>query len=186
MSAAQSSAEPIPCIFQEPLFSASDKAFIESLGHSVVQSPAAFEAVDEHTLLFAVHMYRPIYEKALEKALPAAFVGTGWNTWDDVGNLKEGEFACMREMHESHRLLPFPQDGSHTTFSSTCLYWLPRGEAPAGDDAEGPAVGEKAGEASKTGAASETTGNAETGKAEKSAPVSEDPPEPSPPEPIPS
>ncbi|KAH6697344.1 hypothetical protein F5X68DRAFT_272311 [Plectosphaerella plurivora] len=122
------SSDPIPCIFQEPVFSDSDKAFIESLGHKVVESPAAFEAVDEHTLLFAVHMYRPIYEAALEKGLPAAFVGTGWETWDDVGNLKEGDFACMRNMHESHRLLPFPQDGSHTTFSSTCLYWLPRAE----------------------------------------------------------
>lgn len=79
-------------------------------------------------------MYRPIYETALEKGLPAAFVGTGWETWDDVGNLKEGDFARMREMHDSHRLLPFPPDGSHTTFSSTCLYWLAR---PEGDEKTG-------------------------------------------------
>jgi hypothetical protein len=151
-----------------------------------VESPKAFEAVDEHTLLFAVHMYRPIYEKALEKALPAAFVGTGWNTWDDVGNLKEGEFACMREMHESHRLLPFPQDGSHTTFSSTCLYWAPRAEVSVSENAQGQSVEEKAGEASKTRAASDTIEKSETGKAEKSAPVSEKAAEPSPSETLPS
>lgn len=116
----------MPCLLQEPRFSPGDKAFLHGLGHEVVETPAAFDAVDDHTLLFAVHMYRPIYERALEGALPAAFVGTGWDTWDDVGNLGEGEFTCMREMHSSHRHFKFPQDGSHTTFSSTCLYWLPR------------------------------------------------------------
>lgn len=32
--------------------------------------------------MFAIHMYRPIYEATLEKALPAMFVGTGWDVWD--------------------------------------------------------------------------------------------------------
>ncbi|ROT41626.1 hypothetical protein SODALDRAFT_271672 [Sodiomyces alkalinus F11] len=119
------SGETISCIFQEPLFSSTDKDFLLSLGHEVVDSPAAFDAVDEETLLFAIHMYRPIYEAALERALPVMFVGTGWETWDHVGNLKEGDFKCMQEMHASHRLFPFPRDGTSTTFSSTCLYWRP-------------------------------------------------------------
>lgn len=73
-------------------------------------------------------MYRPIYEAALS-TLPAVFVGTGWETWDGVGNLKEGDFQCMKDMHASHKLLPFPQDGTHTTFSSTCIYWRPLEES---------------------------------------------------------
>lgn len=75
--------ESIPCSFQEPRFTSSDIAFLTGLGHEVIESPAAFEAVDEETLVFAIHMYRPIYEATLEKAVPAMFVGTGWDVWDE-------------------------------------------------------------------------------------------------------
>ncbi|KAJ0295527.1 uncharacterized protein N0V96_005493 [Colletotrichum fioriniae] len=75
--------ESIPCLFQEPRFTLNDEAFLTSLGHEVVESPAAFEAVDEETIVFAVHMYRPIYEATLGKAVPAMFVGTGWDVWDE-------------------------------------------------------------------------------------------------------
>lgn len=74
--------DAIPCSFQEPRFTLNDTEFLTNLGHTVVESPAAFEAVDEDALVFAIHMYRPIYEAALEKALPAMFVGTGWDVWD--------------------------------------------------------------------------------------------------------
>lgn len=118
------------------MFTSSDRAFVESLGFDFVQTPAAFESVDEDSLLFAVHMYRPIYEAALGSRLPAMFVGTGWDTWDDVGNLKDGEFRCMRDMHQSHKIFGFPRDGTYNTFSSTCLYWRPRDEkdVPGRDD----------------------------------------------------
>ncbi|KAK1963128.1 hypothetical protein LY78DRAFT_660597 [Colletotrichum sublineola] len=118
--------ESIPCSFQEPRFTPNDAEFLTSLGHKVVESPAAFEAVDQDTLVFAVHMYRPIYEATLEKASPAMFVGTGWDVWDEFATMKEGEFKCMSDMHGSHRHFPFPQDGTYTTFSSTCLYWRPK------------------------------------------------------------
>ncbi|KAJ6442383.1 SRR1 domain-containing protein [Purpureocillium lavendulum] len=56
----------IPCIFQEPIFTASDAAFLtSSLGHSVVEHPRACRAVDRRTLLYGVHLYRPIYALAL-------------------------------------------------------------------------------------------------------------------------
>lgn len=80
--AAEIYSESIPCSFQEPRFTPNDAEFLTNLGHEVVESPRAFEAVDEDTLVFAIHMYRPIYEAALEKALPAMFVGTGWDVWD--------------------------------------------------------------------------------------------------------
>ena len=101
-------------------------------------------------------MYRPIYELALEKTLPAAFVGTGWDTWDDVGNLKEDDFTCMREMHASHRLMPFPQDGTHTTFSSTCLYWKPRSEE-ADAAAEKPSLKEASADEQETESSTKST-----------------------------
>lgn len=45
-----------------------------------------------------------------------------------VGTLKEGEFKCMSDMHDSHKQFEFPQDGTYTSFSSTCLYWRPKPE----------------------------------------------------------
>lgn len=42
--------------------------------------------------------------------------------------MKEGDFKCMSDMHASHSHFPFPQDGTYTTFSSTCLYWRPKPE----------------------------------------------------------
>ncbi|KAK1999473.1 hypothetical protein LX36DRAFT_574184 [Colletotrichum falcatum] len=120
--------EPIPCFFQEPRFTPNDAEFLTRLGHKVVESPAAFEAVDQDTLVFAVHMYRPVYEATLDKALPAMFVGTGWDVWDEFATMKEGDFKRMSDMHGSHKHFPFPQDGTYTTFSSTCLYWRPKTE----------------------------------------------------------
>ncbi|GJN81778.1 hypothetical protein PLIIFM63780_005313 [Purpureocillium lilacinum] len=89
----------IPCLFQEPIFSASDAAFLTaSLGHSVVEHPRGCHAVDRRALLYGVHLYRPIYALALAggggggggretrayEDLPAVFVGTGWDVWDAV------------------------------------------------------------------------------------------------------
>ncbi|KAM3560899.1 hypothetical protein MY1884_002686 [Beauveria asiatica] len=77
----------IECIFQEPIFTDSDKSFLTSLGHRIVSSPAAYSLIDNTTLLLAVHLYRPIYAAALKLNLPAIFVGTGWDVWD-TGTIK--------------------------------------------------------------------------------------------------
>lgn len=72
----------VKCYFQDPVFGEADKAFIVSLGHEVVSSPQGFEKVDGNTVLSGVHLYRPIYAKALEKCLPAVFIGTDLDVWD--------------------------------------------------------------------------------------------------------
>ena len=74
----------IECFFQEPLFTKPDCAFIESLSPSfrVVDSPEGFEKVNPTTFLYGLHLYRPIYAKALAKAAPSIFVGTSLDVWD--------------------------------------------------------------------------------------------------------
>jgi hypothetical protein len=72
----------IPCFFQEPLFTDSDKQFIQSLGHTVVESPEGSNMIQSDSMLFGIHLYRPLYAQALERSLPAIFVGTGWPVWD--------------------------------------------------------------------------------------------------------
>lgn len=76
--------DTIECIFQEPLFTKTDRAFLESLHPKVkvVDSPEGFNVVDQSTLLYGVHLYRPIYAMALEKSAPCIFVGTSLDIWD--------------------------------------------------------------------------------------------------------
>ncbi|KOS18782.1 hypothetical protein ESCO_000015 [Escovopsis weberi] len=117
----------IPCLFQEPVFTNHDRSFLESLGHSVLESPAACDAVDPHTLLYGVHLYRPIYAIALRAAAPAVFVGTGWDVWDQV-DLSPGpsaDLAHLQEIEETYNKFAFPQDATTTAFSSTSIYFRP-------------------------------------------------------------
>lgn len=70
-------------ITQEPVLTPNDTTFLkESLSHKIVASPEAFEIVDEQTLVFGVHLYRPVYAAALKKCLPGMFVGTAADVWD--------------------------------------------------------------------------------------------------------
>ena len=73
----------IRCLFQEPLFTSSDRDFIRGLGHEVVSSPAGFAAIDAETLVFGVHLYREIYNQAIAACVPAVFVGTGLDVWEE-------------------------------------------------------------------------------------------------------
>ncbi|KAL5614287.1 uncharacterized protein BROUX77_000124 [Berkeleyomyces rouxiae] len=114
------------CIFQEPAFTTEDCKFIESLGHEVVASPAGFECIDETTFVFGIHLYAAIYSEMLSHSLPALFVGTGWDAWDDTTKKPQR----IAEMHAAYEKAEFPQDDSYT-FSSTAIYWKPFQEAKA-------------------------------------------------------
>ncbi|KAH7308718.1 hypothetical protein B0I35DRAFT_483239 [Stachybotrys elegans] len=118
----------ITCYFQEPIFSQSDIDFIRNLGHQVVDSPDGFGKVDSHSLLFGVHLYRPIYVSALH-TLPAIFVGTGWHVWDQVTLTQTDDLENLKHMETSYTKTPFPEDSSTTAFSSTSIYWQPPGSS---------------------------------------------------------
>ncbi|EON98218.1 hypothetical protein UCRPA7_6272 [Phaeoacremonium minimum UCRPA7] len=121
--------EPVHCVFQEPRFTATDKELIKDLGHTVVDSPGAFDLIDSNALVFGVHLYRDIWASALDKSLPAMFVGTGWDVWDECpGSDKSADFERIREMDMTYDKFAFPQDDHHT-FSSTSIYWRKR-DAP--------------------------------------------------------
>ncbi|KAI1391748.1 uncharacterized protein F4822DRAFT_388334 [Hypoxylon trugodes] len=77
------SSHGIRCVFQEPLFNSSDKAFIHSLGYEVVDSPEGFEQVRSSTLVFGIHLYKDIYAQAIANYAPAVFVGTPQEVWEE-------------------------------------------------------------------------------------------------------
>lgn len=134
----------IDCIFQEPLFTDADVSFLQGRGYAVLKDGAC-EQVDRDTLLFGIHLYKPLYAQAIANELPAVFVGTDWNTWDLYVRLRLSlslrvsaqrrlltierrrlltpvdEIEGTRVMEMTYKKWLFPQDG--TAFSSTCLYW---------------------------------------------------------------
>ncbi|KAG5978341.1 hypothetical protein E4U55_006228 [Claviceps digitariae] len=110
----------IPCTFQEPLLTAADTAFLTTRGHAVVPAPLASTAITQHTLLYGIHLYRPLYEEALRDELPCVFVGTGWETWEQL-MLPENPLQGIKHMHDTYLKWEFPQEG--IVFSGTWLYW---------------------------------------------------------------
>ncbi|KPM34490.1 hypothetical protein AK830_g12085, partial [Neonectria ditissima] len=113
----------IDCVFQDPVFTQPDRDFLVGLGHRVVEDPVACAMVDAETLLFGVHLYRPVYAAALEKSLPAIFVGTGWDVWDELS--RTDCLEKMEVMEKTYKKCAFPQDSHGSAFSSTSIYWKP-------------------------------------------------------------
>ncbi|KAI0018020.1 hypothetical protein F4780DRAFT_781724 [Xylariomycetidae sp. FL0641] len=120
---------PIRCFFQEPLFNSAEKEFIESLGHSVVSSPAGFQQVDPSTLVFGVHLYRDIYSQVLARHIPTVFVGTSYSVWEDFHGPESLDWARMKELDQACEKINFPEERGDTTFSGTTIHWK-RSEEP--------------------------------------------------------
>ncbi|KAI1635221.1 hypothetical protein F4809DRAFT_462268 [Biscogniauxia mediterranea] len=108
------------CVFQEPLFTPADRGFLEGLGHRVVETPDAFGLVGPRSLLFAVHMYRDVYTRAIARHVPAVFVGTAYEVWEDIHGPEE--WTCMKELDEKCDKVPYPDD-EQLTFSNTYIHW---------------------------------------------------------------
>ncbi|KAJ4253295.1 hypothetical protein NW762_010450 [Fusarium torreyae] len=122
----------IECFFQDPVFNASDKTFLSDLGHTVVEHPAGCDLVTENTFFFGVHLYKGIYTEALAKHLPAIFVGTGWDAWDNLFS-SEG-LGNIETMHKTYESCEFPQEEFDTAFSTTTIYWKPKPESKEVDE----------------------------------------------------
>jgi hypothetical protein len=75
--------QEICCFFQDPIFNSVDKAFIASLGHRVVESPTGFELLEPSTLAFGIHLYRDVYSQIIATHIPAMFVGTPYEVWEE-------------------------------------------------------------------------------------------------------
>lgn len=72
----------IPCFFQEPLYGDADRKFLESLGHSVVETPAATAMITPDTLVFAIHLPTRAYLDCLAGDQPALLIGSGYSCYE--------------------------------------------------------------------------------------------------------
>ncbi|GKU03876.1 sensitivity to red light reduced- srr1 [Fusarium langsethiae] len=130
--------EKMETYIQDPMFSASDKTFLGNLGHTVVEEPAGNDLVTPTTFFFGVHLYKGIYKEAFEKHLPALFIGTGWNAWDNM--LSPNGLEEIHEIHKTYGHCEFPEDKYDTAFSTTSIYWKATGEQ---EDEKGESVKDK-------------------------------------------
>ncbi|ETS81675.1 hypothetical protein PFICI_06677 [Pestalotiopsis fici W106-1] len=118
------STDKIQCIFQDPCFTASDTEFLKSLGYAILESPDGFEAVSEDSIVFGIHLYRDIYTAAIEKVMPAMFVGTGYDVWENYADDKDESWNKMKRLDGSCHKISFPDDQDfYPTFTSTTIHW---------------------------------------------------------------
>ncbi|TPX11382.1 uncharacterized protein E0L32_001200 [Thyridium curvatum] len=105
---AERNGAPITCVFQEPAYVPADVAFLQGLGHTVVQSPRGFDMVQPQSFVYGIHLYR------------------------DVGMKDDWKASSERleEMDKTFNKLAFPcdDDGLHA-FNDTSLYWRKQCEA---------------------------------------------------------
>lgn len=79
MTTAEIVGHDIPCIFQEPRFTQTDKEFLEKLRahYAVVESPEAFRYVTCRSFVFGIHLDGHVLVKALNLGrLPALIVSS--------------------------------------------------------------------------------------------------------------
>lgn len=82
MHIGQQGGHAIECFFQEPLYTGSDKAFLQSLGHSVVETPVASQMITQTTMVFAIHLPTREYLDCLCGVVPAMLVGTSFDKYE--------------------------------------------------------------------------------------------------------
>ncbi len=64
------------------MYTAADKEYLHSLGHSVIDAPAAARMITPSTLVFGIHLPTQAYLDCLAGASPAMVVGTGYTSYE--------------------------------------------------------------------------------------------------------
>ena len=117
-------------IFQDPAFTRSDMEYLETKGHTVVASPAAFDLVDPNTFLFNPHLEHEYYAKAVEKHLPAITIGSDVDALLDGTSFPSDHQVGDPDMHSifqrfttKTRRRPMPNFEQDPWCLFTSLYW---------------------------------------------------------------
>ena len=93
----------LPAFFQDPLFTALDRDFLNSRGHIVIEPPASAEVVTEDTFLFAPYCDDGSFCGTLRRAFPVLMLGFDVEErWIEKGPVRRmvQDFASQREWEE--------------------------------------------------------------------------------------
>ncbi len=69
--------KPLPCVIQDPAYSAVEKECLRALGFRCVDDPDAFSSIDNGSLLFSVGTYWHMLKRVSMGPWPAALVCNG-------------------------------------------------------------------------------------------------------------
>ena len=120
-------------IFQDPAFTPIEKAFLQSLGYTVLENPAAIERISAGTFLFAPFLGYPIAARALAVAFPALYIGNGPARYLEslryFGNHPEEELQWMVNIFERFQTAtlegkPLPSFDQENWTKKTTAHWL--------------------------------------------------------------
>ena len=116
--------------FQDPTFTQVEKRFLESLGYTVLEDPAAFEKMSASTFLFAPFIPYDVASSAFAVSFPALYMGNApakvLESFQSSGNSHREEiiaiFGRFRNAVVDGELLPsFEQ---HSWTKNTTVHWL--------------------------------------------------------------
>ena len=119
--------------FQDPAFTPNEKAFLQSLGYTVLEDPAAIERISASTFLFAPFLAYPVAAKALAVAFPALYIGNGPARYLEslryFGNHPEEELRWMVDIFERFQTAtlegkPLPSFDQEIWTKRTTAHWL--------------------------------------------------------------
>ncbi|KAL7816012.1 hypothetical protein V8C44DRAFT_323702 [Trichoderma aethiopicum] len=127
--ATASNREPYQIIFQEPAFNLNDVAFIESLGHMVVDTPKGSDFIDCNTLFYGPHLYYQLYAEALQGQLPVIYVGSGIDSWELNTHLLPRNYpvtiAPLKKIFSHYQRFKFPEVKGGVVFHGTYICLRP-------------------------------------------------------------
>ncbi|OAA61905.1 hypothetical protein SPI_04764 [Niveomyces insectorum RCEF 264] len=119
----------IPCFFQEPLYTEADCLYLRSLGHSVIEAPAASHMITRSTLVFAIHLPTRGYLDCLARSPPAMLIGTSYGCYEGLPQFAESRASQMldnlRDVDATFDGFAFPREEHDHCFSDTWIYWRP-------------------------------------------------------------
>ena len=119
--------------FQDPAFTQVEKSFLQSLGYTVLEDPAAIETMSASTFLFAPFLGYPVAAKALAVAFPALYIGNGPARYLEslryFGNHPEEELQWMVNTFERFQTAtlegkPLPSFDQEIWTKRTTAHWL--------------------------------------------------------------
>ena len=115
--------------FQDPAFTQLEKTFLQSLGYTVLEHPAAIERISASTFLFAPFLVYPVAAKALAVAFPALYIGNGparcLESLRYLGNHPEEDLKVF-ERFQAATLdgKPLPSFDQQDWAKRTTVHWL--------------------------------------------------------------
>ena len=123
---------------QDPVFTKVERAFLQSLGYTILEDPAACQKMSTGTFLFAPYLGHDVAAKALSVAFPALYIGNSPAKCLESIDCHKNNLGHTAEFQESMNIFhrfndatfsgdPLPRFDQHRWTEGTTVCWLSSG-----------------------------------------------------------